>query len=263
MSRLPYFDRDTVAEVMAGHYARKQLGSRSRLIAWSHRRRLQMAYDLVKPFAGTLLLDYGCGDGTFLGLISRLFPDAIGADADEEQVLDCRKRFASLEGLRFTTTARLASPEYAARFDLITCMEVLEHCLDIDAERVLNDFERLLAPGGTVLISVPIEIGPTLLVKEVVRAVAGWRRIGDYQYRDTYGLAELLRMVRAGNETIIERPRYPFGEGLAHSHKGFNWRRLRSRLSRSFLIREIRFSPFNIAGGWCGSQVWFRCGRAL
>ncbi len=261
MNRIRSLDIESAADVMGGHYARKQLGSRSRLIAWSHRRRLQTAYDLVKPFAGASLLDYGCGDGTFLGLVSRLFPHAVGVDADAAQVSDCRQRFDGFSGIRFVTTPELESSDYDERFDLICCMEVLEHCLDAAADRLLSDLERLLAPGGTILVSVPIEMGPTLLGKEAVRAIAGWRRIGDYQYRDSYRLTELLRMVCAGSETVIERPSYPFGAGLTHSHKGFNWRRLRSRLSRSFVIRETRFSPFDAFAGWFSSQVWFRCER--
>ncbi len=259
MSRIPSLHSNDFADVMGGHYAQKQLGSRSRLIAWSHRRRMQTAYEMVQPFAGATLLDYGCGDGTFLGFVSRLFPNAVGADADANQVEDCRRRFLRLEGIQFITIDELHSSENDRRFRLICCMEVLEHCLDDDADRLLADLKRLLAPGGAIIISVPIEIGPTLLGKEAIRAMAGWRRIGDYQYRDSYRPKQLIRMVCAGNQTQIERPRYPFGEGFAHSHKGFNWRRLRSRLEQSFVISEIRFSPFNGLAGLFSSQVWFRC----
>jgi len=52
-----------------GHYARKQIFSRSRLVAWSHGSRFDLARRLVAPRAGQRLLDYGCGDGTFLGLV--------------------------------------------------------------------------------------------------------------------------------------------------------------------------------------------------
>jgi cyclopropane fatty-acyl-phospholipid synthase-like methyltransferase len=36
------------------------------------------------------LLDYGCGDGTFLSLMSDKF-SAVGADIEPEQVVDCRR----------------------------------------------------------------------------------------------------------------------------------------------------------------------------
>jgi 2-polyprenyl-3-methyl-5-hydroxy-6-metoxy-1,4-benzoquinol methylase len=244
-----------------GHYAQKQLGSRSRLIAWSHRRRLEMAARLAAPYAGRRLLDYGCGDGTFLAYVSTMFPQAVGADADARQIEACRRRFADLTDVLFVAAKDLNDVAYEGAFDLICCMEVLEHCLESDAERLLRNLSRLLAPAGLVIISVPIEVGPALLANEFVRAIAGWRRIGDYQHRDSYRFGELMRMLCAGNKTAIPRPAYPFGGDFAHSHKGFNWRTLRSQISRFFVIREVRFSPIDGFSGWLSSQVWFRCDR--
>ena len=54
--------------ISGGHYARKQIFSRAWLVAWSHRRRFTMAVELAKKFAGKSVLDFGCGDGTFLAL---------------------------------------------------------------------------------------------------------------------------------------------------------------------------------------------------
>ena len=41
----------------------------SRRSGWSHGRRFATARRVVQPYAGATLLDYGCGDGTFLGLV--------------------------------------------------------------------------------------------------------------------------------------------------------------------------------------------------
>jgi SAM-dependent methyltransferase len=155
----------------------------------------------------------------------------------------------------------LAGVNYDHRFGLICCMEVLEHCLDTDIDQLLEDLDRLLAPDGAIIISVPVEIGPALVGKELMRAIAGWRRIGDYQYRDPYRWGELLRMLCARTETAIARPVHPFGDSAAYSHKGFNWRRLKLRIERRLAIRDVRFSPFDGFAGWLSSQVWFRCER--
>src|SRR4051812_9128258 len=56
-----------------GHYARKQLFSRNAIVAWSHRRRFALARELASAGAGGALLDYGCGDGTFIALAHELF----------------------------------------------------------------------------------------------------------------------------------------------------------------------------------------------
>src|SRR5690242_9385018 len=90
-----------------GHYAKKQICCRSAIIAWSHRSRFNLARRLVEPYAGKKLLDYGCGDGTFLAEIHDLFPAAVGADVDPKQRLDCRTRFAGLANISFLLTDEL------------------------------------------------------------------------------------------------------------------------------------------------------------
>ncbi len=59
--------------VEEGHYARKQLGSRSSIIRWSHAARFQQGVRLAESRPTEKLLDYGCGDGTFLSLMSDKF----------------------------------------------------------------------------------------------------------------------------------------------------------------------------------------------
>ena len=250
--------------VAQGHYARKQLFCRDAIVAWSHQSRFKTARRLVEPYAGGRLLDYGSGDGTFLAMVHDLFPRMVGAD-DPGQAGDCRKRFAGLTGLSFEALADVKDRAYDGAFDVVTCMEVLEHCVESAEEAVLSDLRRLAAPAATVIVSVPVEIGPTLIGKQVVRAVAGWRGLGDYKYRETYRPGEFWRMVLAGRHTAITRPLYPSphpGNGRphhSHGHKGFNWRALRARISGRFQVRETRFSPLPWLGGYLSSQVWFIC----
>src|SRR5687767_6731732 len=61
--------RTSVQEIEAGHYERKQLSSPSKLFAWSHASRFDVARDLLAPYEGRTLLDYGAGDGTLLKLV--------------------------------------------------------------------------------------------------------------------------------------------------------------------------------------------------
>lgn len=247
-----------------GHFARKQLYCRSRLIAWSHRSRFVLARRLVAEFRGAKLLDYGCGDGTFLAMVSDLFPDAVGTDIARDAIDECAVRYRPLDGLRFAHTSGLSDDRFTRSFDLVTCMETLEHCVPRAATAVLNDLRRLVRPGGTVLISVPIEIGPPLLIKHTMRMIAGWRRLGQYQYREKYSTAELMRMLFAAESTAIERPIYdadPSDPATGyHGHKGFNWRRMRRQIAEGFEVKQTRFSPLHFTQGWLSSQAWFLCG---
>lgn len=43
------------------------------------------------------------------------------------------------------------------RFDLITCTEVLEHLTDEDSTRLLNEFQFVAKPKGTIFITYPVD----------------------------------------------------------------------------------------------------------
>jgi len=173
--------RSTDTALREGHYAAKQIFCKDRVIAWSHRRRFATGLDLAKPFRGRRLLDYGCGDGTFLALLasSAARPaETVGAELDEYWVNDCRTRLGDGRGLSFVSIDSLDAPLHRGRYDAVVCMEVLEHVINLDP--VIDRLWRLLAPGGTLLVSVPVETGLPLLVKQAVRRAAGWRGIGGY-----------------------------------------------------------------------------------
>ena len=250
--------------LQTGHYSRKQLFSRNRILQWSHRNRYAMARRMVEPYAGGRLLDYGCGDGTFLAMVHDLFPHATGAEIDRSRVEDCQTRLHDFPAISFALISDLARPEHDRAYDVVLCTEVLEHCMDDAVEAALDDFARTVSPTGRVIISVPVEIGPALAFKQLIRAIAAWQRLGDYEHREKYTFAEFRMMLMADERTQIERPIYsrsiaPDAEVKFHGHKGFNWRILESKILRRFEVREIHFSPIDGAGQWFASQVWFIC----
>jgi SAM-dependent methyltransferase len=252
--------KEILESVKDGHYAAKQIYCRDRLIAFSHRRRFETGLRLAAMFRGRRLLDYGCGDGTFLALLCRT-PDrparAMGAELDDAQVDDCRKRLADLADVTFEHIADLDGDAYRGAYDGVVCMEVLEHVVDLDG--VIDRLHRLLAADGTLIVSVPVETGLPLLLKQAARRVAGWRGIGDYSATSAYTWREYAAGVFAGREPHMVRPIYnEGGAGLPfHDHKGFNWKALADRLSRRFAIERVLASPFAMFGPQLATQVWF------
>ena len=243
--------------LQAGHYARKQIFCKDRLIAWTHRSRFEAGVRLARRFRGQRVLDYGCGDGTFLAMLYS-GPDrpseAVGVELDEYQVNDCRTRLGRTPGLSFEPIAGLDTAEQSERFDAVVCMEVLEHVVDLDT--VITRLWWVLARGGTLVVSVPVETGVPLLVKQAARRIAGWRGIGDYSHTSSYTLAEYWAGVTAGRAQHMPRPQY--GDELPfHDHKGFNWRALGGRLSQRFTLEETLASPIAWLGPHMASQVWF------
>jgi SAM-dependent methyltransferase len=242
-----------------GHYAAKQIFCKDRLIAWSHRSRFEMGLRLGRRFAGKRLLDYGCGDGTFLALLdgSDAAPAlAVGVELDDVQVEDCRARFAGRERLSFERIDALDAGKHHAAYDAVVCMEVLEHVVALDA--IIDRLWRALADTGTLVVSVPVETGLPLLLKQAARRIAGWRGIGDYPGTSPYTAGEYFASVFAGEREHLKRPVYGTdGPTPFHDHKGFNWMALRRRLEQRFVLDEQHASPVRWVGPHLGTQVWF------
>jgi SAM-dependent methyltransferase len=228
-------------------------------VAWSHGSRFDLARQLVEPYAGGTLLDYGCGDGTFIAMVHGLFARARGVDVEPAQIEDCERRLGDLPGVDFRLTAALSSAASDPN-DVVTCMEVLEHCLEADRRRILGELARLCAPGGRVVISVPIESGPSVAAKQLVRAVSGLRGQGDYAHRERYTPFEMLRSVLG-----LAVPRVVFtGTGASgpfsyYGHKGFLWRDVEREAAVRLTVERRVFSPIGPAGALLNSQVWFIC----
>ena len=245
--------------VKQGHYARKQMFCKSGLIAWSHRRRFETGLALVRAGAVQRILDYGCGDGTFLALLLDAPdppPSAVGAELDLRLVADCQQRLGQRPGLKFVPLGQLDGAEHAGKYDAIICMEVLEHVVQLD--QVFAQFHRLLAPAGLLFISVPVETGLPLLIKQAGRTFAGWRGLGDYPGTSPYTFGELFRGLLAGSEPHLPRPRHGEPDGFEfHDHKGFNWRAMRARVAAHFELLKTFTSPISWLPPGLASQVWF------
>ena len=249
---------DLNSAIREGSYAQKQIFSRDSLVAWSHARRFDTALQLARDFRGRRVLDFGSGDGTFLAML--MMSDdapagAVGAELSASAVEDCRLRYRAEPRLAFAQVDELDGADHLHRYDAVFCMEVLEHV--VDWEPVLARLSRLLAPGGTLVISVPVEIGLPVVVKQTARRIAGWRGIGHYPGTTPYSWRELLSAVFAGPRQHLVRPVFANADGPTHDHKGFNWKVLHERLKTQFDIDRVLSSPMPMLGPTLGTQVWF------
>ena len=240
-----------------GDYARKQIYCPSGVVRWSHGSRFDVARRLVAPRAGGRLLDYGCGDGTFVAMVHADFRETTGVDVDPRQIAECQARLGQLPGVRFDVVNDAAR---TGAWDVVTCMEVLEHCVEPERRRVLDALAALAAPGGLVVISVPIEVGPSVAGKQLFRAIAGLRGLGDYRHRERYSAKEMLQSLFG-----VPVARVAFeGQGADgpyryYGHKGFDYRDVAREIAERFTVRQRLFSPMPWLGAALNSQAWFVC----
>ena len=115
-----------------------------------------------------------------------------------------------------------------------------------------------MSPRGTVVVSVPIEIGPSLAGKQFFRALAGLRRLGDYDHRERYTPAEMVRGVlgRPFDREVFEG-RGADGPFAYHGHKGFDYRTLEREFAARFTVTQRLFTPIRWLGPVLNSQAWF------
>ena len=108
-----------------------------------------------RPLEGKTALDVGCGAGLLAEPLTRLGASVTGLDAAPELIVAARDHAAAM-GLAIEYRAgELAA--LTGEYDLVTCMEVIEHVADPAA--FVRDLATRLAPGGLLIMSTPNATG--------------------------------------------------------------------------------------------------------
>lgn len=108
-----------------------------------------------RALSGLAALDVGCGAGLVAEPLARMGAKVTGLDAGSD-VIEAARAHAAAHGLsidyRAGEIAELAAGK-GRRFDLITCLEVVEHVSDLNI--FLASLHKLLKPGGLLVFSTP------------------------------------------------------------------------------------------------------------
>jgi ubiquinone/menaquinone biosynthesis C-methylase UbiE len=107
--------------------------------------------EVIEPLDPATVLDAGCGEGETLERLAGILPAyPVGVDLNPESVEFAKKR---LPGAEISVGNLLELPFADSDFDLVLCLEVLEHLPDPGA----GLSELLRVAGSDVVISVPHE----------------------------------------------------------------------------------------------------------
>lgn len=121
--------------------------------------RFGWAFDEVEKLAPKTLLDLGCLDGSFALTVARhlgctvtgvdLTKDGIGLAQERVKKFDLPGTFH--QGKVEDWLKKFA--EQGKQFDVVTWFELIEHVEDV--QLVIDLIDKVLAPGGSVLVSTP------------------------------------------------------------------------------------------------------------
>ena len=100
---------------------------------------------LNKSLNGLRILDVGCGGGILCEPLSRMGAEVTGIDSNEKAI-NVAKEHARIKNLKINYIHAELSKVEKCSFDIITCMEVLEHVEDIN--QIISTSNDILKKNG-------------------------------------------------------------------------------------------------------------------
>lgn len=218
-------------------YEEQTVNATNPLARFAHRTRMVVALNLAIracPEHATVL-DFGAGPGLFLHTLGQARRDVrlIGHDpfvAPDFPEIKYAESFSHIDD---------------ASVDVLTAFEVCEHLYPQEIDQLLDDATRVMKPGASLIISVPIMYGLAVIPK-----VLNWM----WRHRKTtteYNVEEIFRSTLGAR---VSRPPNPRG-----THKGFDFRELRETIDQRFTVSQVRHSPFAWMPWWLSSQYFMIC----
>ena len=155
--------------------------------------------------------DFGCSNGFITNKIADLFDlsDSTGYDYSDNVIVGSRL----YPKIRFERLDLNVVHDNIDHYDLVTCFETLEHVGNL--ESAVANVCQSRAPEGSLLISVPIEIGFIGIIKYAIKRILFRYDLplmcNDFQY--------ITALIRGERISRFRAPESGYG-----SHFGFDYR---------------------------------------
>jgi len=161
--------------------------------ARKHERPLQYLEGRLSP--DDLILDLGCGDGRHSALLARQARAVVGVD-HQQLPLQYARLLIQRDNVALSRADGLRLPLASGAFHGIVCLDVIEHLPEEKVAALLKEMQRVLVPGGWVLLTTPNRTS-------LYNRIRG-HRLSQKHYFE-YSLPELGRVVaRAGFSVKVQ-----------------------------------------------------------
>lgn len=181
--------------VRRGEYAARGDYHRAPDPSWEYYPTYIAKLDLVRRWltalsSATRVLDAGCGEGVLV----EEFAGRLDIEGLDPNYSSARVRTGSLTSL----------PYPDGSFDKALCLDVLEHLTFDEQPRALAELQRVLRPGGELLVSVPnlahLQSRVHFLFRgELVRTASPSKHPGDRP------VVDYIRLAQAAGLTLVDR----------------------------------------------------------
>lgn len=161
--------------------------------------------DRHASLAGKKVLDVGCGGGILSEAMAQRGADVTGIDMGEAPL-----NIAKLHALESGVTVKYQqipveqlADEMPAAFDIVTCLEMLEHVPD--PASIIRACYKLVKPGGMVFFST-INRNPKAYAMAIIGAEYVMRMLpaGTHDYDKFIKPSELTRWCRAADLSVLD-----------------------------------------------------------
>lgn len=222
------------------NYSKITTDNKNFIKRFSHHQRFIVCRDIIKKYQYRSLLDYGAGNGQLVKLLSKSYSFFFHLyEPDKKQIIELKKNLKGIKKKIFNEQKKLKSRYY----DIICVNEVFEHLSPLSINRTIEILKRITKKNGIIVISVPIEVGLSSLLKNIVRILI------NEAHTDT----NLINIIKSLFFLKIKRPNLLYNP----SHIGFNYIEFIQILKKNnFNIKKISYSPFDKLKGFINSQVY-------
>ena len=163
--------------------------------------RLEWIEQCAGSLDGRQVVDVGCGGGILSEAMARRGAQVLGIDLAERslKVAQLHAMEAGLQNVQYREVAAEAlAAEMPGRFDVVTCMEMIEHVPDPGA--IVEACAKLVRPGGWVFLST-LNRNPKSYLFAVLAAEYVLKMLpkGTHDYAKFIKPSELVRWARLAN----------------------------------------------------------------
>jgi len=216
-----------------GNYSQSNYLSKSKLRNWVHTQPLRIVLSMIQSRKYGRILDAGCADGIFLPTLSQLCEELYGCDISQKYLDEINTDALGNVKLSVEDIHKTTFPDNF--FDLVVCLETLEHVQS--PHKAIAEIRRIMKENALGVISVPIEIGCPVFVKQLGRLLLGYGR----RYRTEYTFTKLMGAVMKKPDTEYHNQHL--------GHKGFDYRQIIRHLhDQKLSIVKINYFPLRPFG---------------